>query len=378
MPKAWLAALPIVLTALLSACATVPRTPYTAADVAGATVEGIPNARIWADDSKALLTGLKQQTGGLRLGSDPSLLALSGGGSEGAYGAGFLTCWTKTGTRPDFAVVTGASVGALIAPFAFLGPAYDPTVANMFTSGETSGLLKPAGLAGLFGSGLYKSEPLQRLVDHYVTRDLLDAIAAQYKRGRRLLVVTTDLDNQRTALWDMGLIASSDSPNALQAAFKTVLLASASIPGIFPPQLIPVEGRNGEFKEMHVDASVTSNVLAIPDAMLTSSFSFARGIHPNIYIIINGKAGPDFSLVNDGVLSVFERSFETTLKANTRNSLIATSEYAKRHGWGLYATAIADSVPTTSPTDFSTTQMRALFATGCAQATSKNRWPGVQ
>ena len=288
-----------------------------------------------------------------------------------------LTCWTKTNTRPEFSVVTGASVGALIAPFAFLGSDYDLTIASMFTSGEPSGLLKPAGLAGLFGSGLFKSEPLQRLVDHYVTRDLLNRIAAEYKRGRRLLVVTTDLDNQRTALWDMGLIASSDSPNAVQL-FKTVLLASASIPGIFPPQLIPVEGKTGSFEEMHVDAGVTANVLAIPDAMLTSSFSFARGIHPNIYIIINGKAGPDFSLVDNGVLPIFERSFETTIKANTRNSLIATSEYAKRHGWGLYATSIGDSIPTTSPTDFNTNQMRALFDDGCTQASGKDRWPGVR
>jgi hypothetical protein len=367
----------LTLTAMLSGCATMGRTPYTAADDAGATVEGIANTRVWADDSKALLTGLQEQPGALMTSKSPSLLALSGGGSEGAYGAGFLTCWTKTNTRPEFSVFTGASVGALIAPFAFLGSDYDPIVASMFTSGETSGLLKTAGLAGLFGSGLFKGEPLQRLVDHYVTRDLLDRIAAQYKLGRRLLVVTTDLDNQRTALWDMGVIASSNSPNALQL-FKTVLLASASIPGIFPPQLIPVEGKTGNFEEMHVDAGVTANVLAIPDAMLTSSFSFARGVHPSIYIIINGKGGPDFSLVDNGLLPIFERSFETTIKANTRNSLIATSEYAKRHGWSLYATAIAESVPTTSPTDFDINQMRALFADGCAQASSKDRWPGVR
>jgi hypothetical protein len=375
MLRALLAALMIAAT--LSGCATMSRTPYTAADDSAAVVEGIPNARVWADDSKALLTGLRDQPGALMTSKSPSLLALSGGGSEGAYGAGFLTCWTKTNTRPEFSVVTGASVGALIAPFAFLGSDYDPIVASMFTSGETSGLLKPAGLAGLFGSGLFKGEPLQRLVDHYVTRDLLDRIAAQYKRGRRLLVVTTDLDNQRTALWDMGVIASSDSPNALQL-FKTVLLASASIPGIFPPQLIPVQGKNGSFEEMHVDAGVTANVLAIPDAMLTSSFSFAPGVHPNIFIIINGKGGPDFSLVDNGLLPIFERSFETSIKANTRNSLIATSEYAKRHGWSFYATAIKESVPTTSPTDFNINQMRTLFANGCAQASSKDRWPGVR
>jgi hypothetical protein len=367
------AAVAVALMLALGGCATTGRVAYTPQEDAKAVVGGIPEARLWSDDTAALLAAMRRERPAMPAGSQPSLLALSGGGSEGAYGAGFLTCWSKTGTRPQFSLVTGASVGALIAPFAFLGPAYDPYIQQMFTSGETSGLLQFAGLPGLFGSGLFRAEPLQRLVEHYVTRSLLDAIAEQYRRGRRLMVVTTDLDNQRTALWDMGRIAASRDPRAL-ALFRSVLLASSAIPGVFPPQLIPVESEGRSHSEMHVDGGVTANVLAVPEAMLTSDLAAAPGVRPDLYFIINGKTVPNFQLTQAGVVNIVARSFETTLKANTLNALIATSEYAKRHGWTVHTTSIAADVSTTSPTDFNAAQMRNLFTTGCNSALSRNRW----
>ncbi|HTJ57897.1 MAG TPA: patatin-like phospholipase family protein [Devosiaceae bacterium] len=350
------------------------RIPYTPQEDADAVVDGIPDVRVWSDDTVAIAAAIRRGVGtSVNPGTKPSLLALSGGGSEGAYGAGFLTCWTQTGTRPQFSIVTGASVGGLIAPFAFLGSAYDPYIEQMFTSGETDGLLQFAGLPGLFGSGLFREEPLRRLVDHYVTRSLLDAIAAQYRRGRRLMVVTTDLDNQRTALWDMGRIASSQAPQALDL-FRSVLLASAAIPGVFPPEEIPVESGGRDYSEMHVDGGVTANVLAIPEGMLTSSLTTAPSVHPDLYIIIDGKIVPDFELAKTGVVDIVTRSFETTLKANTLNGLIATAEYAKRQGWALHTTSIAGDIHSTSPTDFSAPQMRNLFAAGCNTALSPKRW----
>jgi predicted acylesterase/phospholipase RssA len=367
------AAVAVALMLTLGGCATTGRVAYTPQEDAKAVVAGIPEARLWSDDTAALLAAMRRERPAMPAGGHPSLLALSGGGSEGAYGAGFLTCWTKTGTRPQFSLVTGASVGALIAPFALLGPAYDPYIRQMFTSGETSGLLQFAGLPGLFGSGLFRAEPLHLLVEHYVTRALLDAIAEQYRRGRRLMVVTTDLDNQRTALWDMGRIAASQDPRALEL-FRSVLLASSAIPGVFPPQLIPVESDGLSHSEMHVDGGVTANVLAVPEAMLTSDLTAAPGVRPDLYFIINGKTVPNFQLTQAGVVNIVARSFETTLKANTLNALIATSEYAKRHGWTVHTTSIATDIATTSPTDFNAAQMRNLFSTGCNRALSRNRW----
>ena len=65
------------------------------------------------------------------------LLAISGGGSNGAFGAGFLCGWTESGTRPDFKVVTAVSTGSLQAPLAFLGPDYDHILRAIFTTHGT-------------------------------------------------------------------------------------------------------------------------------------------------------------------------------------------------------------------------------------------------
>ncbi len=95
----------------------IPRTIFTAADQDAAVIANIPNARFWADSEPEYLRALPTMRG--------PWLILSAGGEDGAYGAGLLGGWSKTGKRPEFSLVTGVSTGALIAPFAFLGPKYD-------------------------------------------------------------------------------------------------------------------------------------------------------------------------------------------------------------------------------------------------------------
>jgi predicted acylesterase/phospholipase RssA len=352
----------------LSGCVTTSRPVYTLADEAQASIPGIPQARFWADDSKTLVANVRQVGAASRI----RFLALSGGGAAGAYGAGFLACWSKTGQRPQFSVVSGASVGALIAPFAFLGPAYDPMLTQMFTSGETEGLLQFAGLSGLFGTGLFRDEPLARLVNKYVTPQLLAAVAAEHAKGRVLTVVTTNLDSQRTAVWDMGAIAASGNPRAL-ALFRSVLLASASIPGVFPPELIEVQANGRTFSEMHVDGGVTANILVVPEAVLTSRVS-VNAAGSEVYAIVNGKLGPEFSMVDPQVLPIFQRAFETTVKSNTRNSLIASTEYLRRLGGNLRVTAIPETAEAVDATDFNTVKMTRLYNFGCSTAQSEDRW----
>ena len=174
------------------------------------------------------------------------MLALSGGGPDGAFGAGLLTGWTARGDRPTFDIVTGASAGALMSPFAFLGPAYDDRMRQVFANGEMANFLQFQGVSGLFGTGLFKTEPLKQLIARHVDENVLAAIAQEYKNGRRLFIVTTNLDAQRTAIWDMGRIASSGNPRALEL-FRTVMEASASIPGVFSPVLIQAEAEGRPF-----------------------------------------------------------------------------------------------------------------------------------
>ncbi|GJE60762.1 hypothetical protein MPOCJGCO_2878 [Methylobacterium trifolii] len=147
----------------LGACASLPRTPYTASESAAAEVAGIPGARIFADvplDRYATFMGTQPPRSRLF-----TYLALSGGGDDGAYGAGVLNGWSAAGTRPEFSLVSGVSTGALIAPFAFLGAAYDPVLTEIYTSGVASSLVANPSLANVvFGSELFGDQRLRDLV----------------------------------------------------------------------------------------------------------------------------------------------------------------------------------------------------------------------
>ena len=164
----------------LAGCTAAPTYPYTQQEQSVAAVPGIPGARIWADDP-AIASGRRSVVTRVPV-LRPIVLALSGGGADGAFGAGLLAGWSARGTRPQFTIVTGASAGALIAPFAFLGPTYDETLRNVFASGEMANLLQSDSLAGLFGTSLFKTAPLQELIARHVDATMLAAIAQNIGR----------------------------------------------------------------------------------------------------------------------------------------------------------------------------------------------------
>ena len=195
------------------------RPSFTAEDQAAAVVPGIPDARAWGDSEDDFARLLPSASG--------PWLAMSGGGSDGAYAAGLLTGLTQAGNRPDFAVVTGASIGALISPFAFLGPRYDDELHELFTTITAGDIFEDRST----GESLTDSWPLKRTIEQHATMKLMNDVAAEYRRGRRLLTVTTNLDSGRRVIWNMGAIAARGDEQALQL-FRSVLLASASIPGI--------------------------------------------------------------------------------------------------------------------------------------------------
>ena len=209
-------------------------------------------------------------------------------------------------------------------------------------------LLQHDGLAGLLGSGLFKTAPLRDLIARNVNDAMLAAIAQEYRAGRRLFVVTTNLDAQRTAIWDMGKIAASGEPGALDL-FRSILTASASIPGLFSPVLIDVEADGRRFAEMHVDGGVTTNVLVVPEAVLiTGTPLFPPDARPIVYIMMNGKLAPDFEVVRASTLPIVTRSFETSVRANTRNTLIASYQFAKSRNWEFNLASIDPDYPKAS------------------------------
>src|SRR5580700_8800187 len=191
-----------------------------------------------------------------RAGQPVNILALSGGGADGAFGAGALVGLTRSASRPLFSVVTGVSTGALIAPYAFLGPAWDDQLIEVYTSGRAEHLLQSRGLGALFGSSVYRGEPLRDLVDRYATDELIQAVAREASTGRLLLVATTDVSTGEPVVWDLGSIAMNGGPGA-RALFRDVLVASASIPGMFPPVVIRVQEQEALYEEVHVDGTIT-------------------------------------------------------------------------------------------------------------------------
>jgi hypothetical protein len=357
----------------LACCTSVTRIPYTQQEQATAAIPGIPGARIWADDP-AVVT-VRRSVVSRVTAKQPIVLALSGGGADGAFGAGLLAGWSARGTRPQFTLVTGASAGALIAPFAFLGPAYDDTLRSVFATGEMANLLQPEGLAGLFvGTGLFKSKPLRDLIARHVDAPMLAAIAQEYQAGRRLYVVTTNLDAQRTTIWDMGKIAASGDPGALDL-FRNVLTASASIPGVFSPVLIDVEANGRRFAEMHVDGGVTTNVLILPEAILMSGTPvFPPDARPKVYVVMNSHLAPDFEVVKASTLQTVIRSFETSVRANTRNTLLASYQFAKGRNWDFNLASIDSNYPKSDTIGFDLAYMQQLFDYGYQRARAGILW----
>jgi predicted acylesterase/phospholipase RssA len=359
----------------VAACSSLPRTPYTAAEAAVATVPGQePTIRYWADAPAASFARVSAAATAQK---EPfTYLALSGGGGDGAYGAGVLNGWSESGRRPVFTLVSGVSTGALIAPFAFLGPAYDATLREIYTSGIASTLVQsPNPLNILIGDGLFGDSRLRDLVGRFVTPDLVAQVAEEHRKGRRLLVVTTNLDSQRAVIWDMGAIAASGQPNAV-ALFRDVLTASASVPAVFSPMLIDAQAGNHAFQEMHVDGAVATPVFTLPEAFLTQGGPVLRSRgKPNIYVVINGRIEPSFDLVENRTLAIATRTLSTVGRSRSRSTLASTLAFARRNGIGFNLTYIDRALPEVAAQQgFDTAYMRALFRDGYDKARSGALW----
>ncbi|NEU13161.1 alpha/beta hydrolase [Methylobacterium sp. BTF04] len=354
----------LLIAGQLGACGSTPRVPYTASEAAAATVPGMDlSIRAYADASEKTFTEMSARPENKKVPF--AYLALSGGGGDGAYGAGILNGWTDSGKRPEFSLVSGVSTGALIAPFAFVGPEYDNILKDIYTSGVASTLVQSPSVTNvLFGSGLFGDGRLRDLVRRYVTPDLLVAVAAQHAKGRRLLVVTTNLDSQRAVIWNMGAIATNGGPTALDL-FADVLTASASIPAVFPPQLVDVQAEGRSFQEMHVDGSVVTPVFTLPQSFLLRDGRFKAGSKSDIYVIINGRLEPEFDLAQNNTLSIVERSFTTASRARSRATLASTYAFTRSNGIGFNLTYIDESSPnTTAARGFDTGYMRKLYEAG--------------
>jgi Patatin-like phospholipase len=377
--------LAVLLSLAVTGCASIEqRTSYTAEQAERAEIPGMPNVRFSGDAPASVFERLRNDVvRAAQARHEPvTYLALSGGGGDGAYGAGFLKGLGETGRRPQFTIVSGVSTGALMAPFVFLGSNYDAMLGDLYTSGYAATLVKNVNvLNGLFGNALVDSDKLMQLIKQDVTDDMIQRIAAEHRAGRRLLIASTNLDSQHSEIWDMGAIANSGSPRAPKL-FRQVLAASASVPGLFPPRLIDVEADGKGFEEMHVDGGTLRQLYVAPDEVIYGAGSGKAG--PGIrdlYILVNNKIDPTFDLVDNATIPVGTRSLSTILKREGRNNVLSAYAYAMRNRIGYHLAFIDPEVrdlPADDPkAEFSVEYMSYLYNLGEEKGKSTRPWNGV-
>jgi predicted acylesterase/phospholipase RssA len=361
----------------LQACGTLPRRSAVPPDLTErAVIPGIANSRFWLDRDlgpfvRSIVEDNRREEAALAKAGRPTdpmppvhFLAISGGGDAGAFGAGLLSGWSAHGDRPEFKVVTGISAGALIAPFAFLGPAYDDVIRTVATSVGKDGIFHTRNaLSGLTSDGMADSEPLARLVAHYVTPDVLAAIALEFEKGRVLEIGTTDLDAGRAVTWNMGAIAASNSRDSLEL-FRKIMVASASIPGAVSPVMIGVEVDGKRYQEMHVDGGVITQVFAYPTRTLSELLkTTGTVIHRQIavYVIRNGKLEPEWSDTPRRTLKIGGRAIGALVQAQGVGDLRRIYQATQRDGFDFNLAYIGSDFPDSQAEPFNTAYMRSLF-----------------
>lgn len=365
-------ALAVAAVLVLGACSSLERLPAVPGALQyEAVVPGMPNIRYRQPQLDAMLKDLRitverEQAELHRKGYDGplrpiSFLALSGGGENGAFGAGLLVGWTAHGDRPEFNLVTGISTGALIAPFAFLGPRYDAQLKRLYTEITASDVLRLRSVVGaLFDDALADNLPLQHLVEANITQEVLDAIAAESRKGRLLLVGTTDLDAKRSVYWNLTLMAESGSPQALPLIRK-ILVASAAIPGELPPAMIDVEVQGRRYQEMHVDGGTTQQVFMLPTEVVMNTVARRER---TIYVIRNSRMEVESSEVKRDALAIAGRAVEVLIHSQGIGNLYEIAAQAQRDGAKFRLAYIPDSFDRRPNESFDRNYMNELFVVG--------------
>lgn len=379
----------MLLAGLCGGCATLaPRNvPTSALAASKAIVPGIPHARIWGDEAPhdvmaavdARMPSLKRLAAAARIVKgrpQVQILALSGGGPGGAFGAGLLRGWSEEGSRPQFDLVTGVSAGSIIAPFAFLGPAYDKQLEQIWTEYETSELVVAQILPGILGGpALADTTPLAKLIERYVDARFLRAVASEHLKGRMLLVGTTNLDAERPVYWNMGEIAASGSPKAL-TLFRKVILASAAIPGAFPPVSIEAESEGRPIDELHVDGGTTRDVFVAPAQLKLSALDGLYKTPPkrHIYIIMNSKMTPEFAPVKTTAVAIGARAISTLIKSHDRGDLYRIQQQALESGAEFNLASIPPDFDKKAQQAFDPIYQRALYERGRELGRAGGKW----
>lgn len=343
-----------------------PRAAPTLSQQLLAEPEDYPSVRFFADDRAEIIAPFLSDFRPAPTGHQPIHLALSTGGKGGAFGAGVLVGWTQGGGRPDFDIVTGISAGALLAPFAFVGSDVDSDLEALFQTGIAARLNgRRSVVGGLLGESVMDAAPLRAMIAEYIDRDMLDRIAARHRAGARLLIVTTNIDAERSVVWNMGAIAASARADRL-ALFTDVLAASASIPAVFPPVSITATANGQSVEELHVDGGAFRQIFFFPDAFLDRPDWGGMATRPRIFAIANHEITARFQPVEARTVSIAEAAYRTLTKASLVQSLKEMEGFSTENGLSFALTYIDRFIPTDPRRPFDPVYMRAAFSLGLA------------
>jgi hypothetical protein len=354
-----------------------------------AEIPGMPHVRTWGDrvDERfieSLAESLRQYHAYLAAHPEQTapatadVLAISGGADDGAFGAGVLCGWTARGDRPQFRLVSGISTGALIAPFAFLGPEYDAVLRSNYTSVREKDIMESRGMLALLDrDGLYNTQPLRHLISTWMSDQIIQAVAAEHAKGRRLLIATVNLETQRPVIWDMGAIASSKDPKACEL-FRTVMLASASIPGAFEPQYITVEAGGKSYEEMHVDGGTVAQVFLYGLGVDLNTIAKRSGIVEakppvRLFIIRNGRLYPEYQKMNPLFEPIAKRALSSLIKSQGIGDVSRLYLQAQKEGMDFNLASITPDFQAKSGF-FDPKYMRAVFDFGYEKVKSGTVW----
>jgi predicted patatin/cPLA2 family phospholipase len=384
-----------VLPLLLSACVLTGReAAVPPKDRLAAMVLGLPNARFFGDEVDLIEKEQKQalirqaRRLGLKRGATlpvGHVLTLSGGGDNGAFGAGLLVGWTAHGDRPEFKLVTGVSTGALISVYAFLGSEYDPLLTEIYTDLDAAQIYQERFLpvAAVAQDALSDTSPLFETISHYFDEAVMQRVAQEYEKGRLLAIQTTDLDAGRPVFWNIGAIAASGRPGALNL-IRHILLASAAIPAAFPPVLFNVEVDGKAYQELHVDGGAVSQSFLGPASLNPEKATQELGFKGKIetYVVRNGKLKAEWSDVDRLTLSIAQKAVSVLTNYSGVGDLYKIYMIVKRAGGGFNLAYIGEDFDAKHPEDFDREYMRALYRYAFDKAKRGYPWdrapPGFQ
>ncbi len=373
---------------LLPGCAQLTRKDGVPPELQGqASVAGMTGIRYWADQDptdfvRAAEAAFQREQAEWRASGHrgplppAEFLAVSGGGEDGAFGAGLLVGWSAAGTRPKFKGVTGISTGALTAPFAFLGPAYDDKLREVYTKISVKDVLEPRSyIAASLQDAFADNAPLRKTIARYFDQAILDAIAGEHAKGRILLIGTTNLDARRPVVWNIGEIAASRNPKALDVVHD-ILVASAAIPGAFPPVLIDVEAAGKPYQEMHVDGGASAQVFLYPPSIDLGKRDRDRGLtrKRTLYVIRNARLDPDWAQVDRWTFSIVGRAIASLIQTQGIGDLYRIYIAAQRDGIDYNLAYIPRTFTTPFIEPFDTKYMNELFDVGYRLGSAGYSW----